>query len=75
VEARIDGGWLEVAVSDTGPGFRPPAPEGERRGVGLENVRRRLRLCYGDEARLDIVSGASGTRVGFRVPAARASAA
>ena len=37
-------------------------------GVGLDNVRQRLRLCYGPEADLVIASSAAGATVSFAVP-------
>jgi two-component system LytT family sensor kinase len=71
VAAKIDGDAIRVSVSDTGMGFdNSKAPARPGNGVGLENVRRRLKLCYGEEARLDIETGGSGTVVQFRVPVA-----
>ena len=66
LEAEVEDGVLEVTVSDDGPGFQSSGP-GES-GQGLENVRRRLRLCYGEQGRLRVESTAGRTRVGFRVP-------
>jgi len=62
--AELTGGQLEVAVFDSGPGFDPKA----NGGVGLENVRRRLRLCYGPGADIAVRSTPDGTTVSFRVP-------
>jgi signal transduction histidine kinase len=64
VEAAIEGRELRVRVTDTGPGFAPAA----RDGVGLENVRRRLALCLGESARLEIERRDGATCAGFRVP-------
>lgn len=61
-----DGELLRVAVSDTGCGFGEKAVKGG--GVGLDNVRQRLRLCYGPEADLVIASSAAGATVSFAVP-------
>jgi two-component system, LytTR family, sensor kinase len=58
-------GALEIRVRDTGAGFAKPGAG----GIGLENVARRLELCYGVEARLDIQSNAEGTDVSFVIPA------
>ena len=60
IHAGLDpGGALVISVRDSGPGFSTS----NRTGVGLENVERRLELCYGGDARLSIESGASGTEV------------
>jgi two-component system LytT family sensor kinase len=59
-------GALEIRVRDTGTGFAKPGSG----GIGLENVARRLELCYGAEARLEIQSSEVGTEVSFVIPAA-----
>jgi hypothetical protein len=67
VAARMDdSGTLRVAVEDDGPGFHSSG----RVGVGLENVSRRLDLSYGSEARLDIESNSTGSKVSLVIPAA-----
>ena len=69
LEAQMDArGGLRIAVSDTGGGF-PPQRDNPKAGVGLENVIRRLQLCYGSEARFDIRSDARGSTVSFTIPA------
>jgi len=69
IQAGIDpGGTLLISVRDSGPGFS----KSTRSGVGLENVERRLELCYGGEARLHVESSAAGTEVSVRIPAASA---
>jgi len=72
VVQREDQG-LRVTVSDTGPGFEETAraPAGDGTGVGLENVSRRLSLCYGPEAKVSIESNSAGSRVSFLAPAGR----
>lgn len=59
------GGALVISVRDSGRGF----PKSHRIGVGLENVERRLDLCYGGDAGLTIESGDAGTEVRVRIPA------
>ncbi|MCC7497935.1 MAG: histidine kinase [Bryobacterales bacterium] len=79
IATRPDGGLVKleverkddsvlICVSDTGGGF--PASEHRRGGVGLDNVLRRLNLCYGPGAGLDIRSNQFGARVSFQVPLA-----
>lgn len=64
VTASMQDGALHIVVADTGPGFQTNS----RSGVGLENVTRRLRMCYGEEAGLRIDSTPAGTTIGFQVP-------
>jgi two-component system LytT family sensor kinase len=62
-------GGLSVQVRDTGVGFEVAANLGATsNGVGLENVRQRLRLCYGEFGSLKIHSDSGGTVVGFSIP-------
>ena len=61
-----DGASVVVEVTDTGVGFAPTT----RGGVGLSNLRERLRLLYGERAALEISEGpAGGTRVRVKLPA------
>jgi two-component system, LytTR family, sensor kinase len=60
-------GDLNVSVHDTGGGFSGVR---SKSGVGLENVTRRLQLCYGAGARVRIASDSHGSAVSFTVPAA-----
>jgi two-component system sensor histidine kinase YesM len=64
IEARVAQG-LRVTVRDSGRGFQ----ESKRQGVGLENVERRLELCFGGEAHLDIHSNKAGSEVSIVIPA------
>jgi LytS/YehU family sensor histidine kinase len=77
LEPKVDGGVMElrarregdsvvVEIRDSGVGFAPTT----RGGVGLANLRDRLRGIYGDKARLDIGENpAGGARVSLRFPA------
>ena len=67
LQARRTRSGLEVQVTDSGPGF-PPERDIEGTGVGLDNVRQRLRFTYGPEAELVISSGSDGTTVSFFIP-------
>jgi LytS/YehU family sensor histidine kinase len=70
VVARRDAQGVAIRVEDSGKGFAESAGLSKGAGVGLENVQRRLKLCYGEASRLEIDSGAGGTSVSFTVPAA-----
>lgn len=50
IKAEIVHGRLQVVVADTGVGFGASPSKGT--GVGLSNIRERLRLLHGDKARL-----------------------
>ncbi|MDN3576034.1 histidine kinase [Chitinimonas viridis] len=65
IKAEIRDGLLEVSVTDSGLGF---APKGAG-GVGLANIRERLKVLYGNKAELVIlVPLDGGTRATIRVP-------
>jgi signal transduction histidine kinase len=76
LEPKVDGGAVRlvaleepgaivIEVSDTGVGFAPTT----RGGLGLANLRGRLRLLYGDAARLEVADNPpAGTRVRVRIP-------
>ncbi len=62
VSARLTGGNLELAVSNSGPpGVTSVAIR--REGIGLSNTRARLRELYGAEARLTLEGAAEGGTV------------
>jgi len=65
-------GALLISVRDSGPGFSKTHLNTP--GVGLENVGRRLELCYGGDARLTIESNGSLTEVSVRIPDVSAKA-
>ena len=65
ISAEIVDGQLAVHVLDTGKGFMPKGDG----GVGLANVRERLRALYNGRAELIIsVPPAGGTRATIKVP-------
>ncbi len=73
VLAEIVHGDLHVTVADTGLGFAPGGASTSGTGLGLNNIRERLKLLHGDRASLVIeanrVDGvATGTRVTITVP-------
>ena len=71
VSARLEAGVIVIRVEDSGRGFQESAGKSQGAGVGLDNVRRRLQLCYGDSTVLQISSSRAGTTVGFGVPVAQ----
>ncbi len=48
VEAAEAGGYVSITVADTGDGISAY----EQGGIGIGNVRERLRLLFGDKGRL-----------------------
>jgi hypothetical protein len=67
VKAEIVHGKLAVTVADTGLGFGKAATAGT--GIGLDNIRERLHLLYGNKAALTVAQNRpSGTVVTITVP-------
>ncbi|HSC64376.1 MAG TPA: histidine kinase, partial [Caldimonas sp.] len=67
VKAEIVHGKLAVTVADTGLGFGKAATAGT--GVGLANIRERIKLLYGDKASMTVADNVpSGTIVTLTVP-------
>lgn len=67
VKAQIVHGKLAVTVADTGLGFGKAATAGT--GVGLENIRERLKLLYGSRGSLTVAENpGGGTAVTITVP-------
>ena len=65
VRARVEGATLQVDVCDDGVGFDLHAGD----GVGLANIRERLRLLYGKQAELVIEARPTGGAcVSIRLP-------
>ncbi len=74
ISAHAGDGKVEIAVLDKGQGFPEEILKhlyaGESyKGVGLENVHKRLKSIYGQDNGLHIQSSAGGSRVSFKVPA------
>jgi len=65
IAARRDGEWLELSVTDDGPGIGDGA---EVAGHGLANTRERLRALYGDDASLLVTRATRGTVARMRLP-------
>jgi hypothetical protein len=64
--ARREEGRVRIEVADTGVGFAVAT----RGGLGLSNLRDRLKLLYGERASLDISDNEpAGTRVSIALPA------
>jgi len=67
VRAEIVHGKLAVTVADTGLGFGKAATAGT--GVGLNNIRERLQLLYGNKASMTVAENTpTGTLVTLTVP-------
>jgi len=66
VDARVVNGSLRVEVADDGPGFDIAASL--HLGHGLQNVRRRIQLCYRERSELAVKSSQAETVVGFTAP-------
>lgn len=68
------GEWLVLEIEDNGVGMEAAAAAPSGHGIGLENVRQRLQVLYGDTATLEISSRpGAGTRIRMVLPAAAAS--
>ena len=70
IRALVSGHWLELELTDNGPGspsFAPGAPESN--GVGLRNTRERLATLYGERQRLIVENRPEGgVRVRITLP-------
>jgi LytS/YehU family sensor histidine kinase len=77
VAARVESGFVRLTVKDcadgvlvevTNSGECDPQALTLSNGIGLTNVRRRLALCYGPDAALQVRSEHAVTTVSFRLP-------
>lgn len=65
IAARLQGGRLRVTVADTGLGVDEKAPQ----GIGLSNIRDRLKRLYGDSAALILAPNApAGAHITIEIP-------
>ena len=78
VAARMGSGFVRLTVSEepggvlvevANSGECDPEALAQSDGIGLANVRRRLALCYGPDAALEVHSSNNVTTVRFRLPA------
>jgi LytS/YehU family sensor histidine kinase len=67
-ELKIESGetFLYLRVQNTGAAFDETKPK--TGGIGLENIRQRLRSHYGRDGHLKIDSGGAGTSAEIRLP-------
>jgi two-component system, LytTR family, sensor kinase len=69
IEGRVRPPFLELAVIDDGPGLQGGTfSRGERRGVGLTNIRERLEVLYGERSRFAVLNAHPGVRVELALP-------
>lgn len=70
IRAHANGEWLDLELTDNGPGspaFAPGAPDSN--GVGLRNTRERLATLYGERQRLCVENRPEGgVRVRMTLP-------
>ena len=70
IRGRVNGEWLDLELTDNGPGspsFVPGAPESG--GVGLRNTRERLATLYGERQRFGVENRPDGgVRVRITLP-------
>ncbi|MBK5290656.1 MAG: histidine kinase [Acidobacteriia bacterium] len=67
ISIHLEPPHLIVRVQDTGSGAQSE-PDRSGTGTGLENVRRRLHICYGADASLVLDSSPAGSTVLLRLP-------
>ncbi len=77
IKHLIDGGTINVQVSRSAVTlkisvenpFDPEMPASKGSGIGLENVKRRLRTLYGNDVSIDIIKNINTFRVDLILPA------
>jgi two-component system, LytTR family, sensor kinase len=76
VRLRIECESDRIAIRITNSGeWKPKDDANSRTGIGLSNVRRRLILCYGEEANVEVSVANGATTVEFAIPVKRPLAA
>jgi two-component system LytT family sensor kinase len=76
IRSRIDGGKLMIEVEDDGVGIAPGRSHSsgvlhQGTGIGMNNVRERLDVLFGDAATFEVTSRPGrGTRITMEMPAA-----
>jgi LytS/YehU family sensor histidine kinase len=72
IRGELLGEELRILVEDSGSSV---VPETTGAGVGLQNLRRRLEICYGPGADLRLVANPEKTTVELCIPLSRVTAA
>ena len=71
MSAEAQDGAVRIRVQDGGVGMSTlPEPDGGG-GTGLDNVRHRLRLAYGEQASLHLLDGDPGLIADVTIPYAQ----
>lgn len=68
ISAVREGDVLQLSVQDNGPGLRATTSATHSTGVGLRNLRERLRLSHGEHARLRMQDNGSGCKATLELP-------
>jgi LytS/YehU family sensor histidine kinase len=68
IRAGVEGGQLRIEVENTGSLAEPRKDSTQ---VGLANARERLRILYGDDARLQLAASAGRVTATVSIPATR----
>lgn len=73
LSAHLDDGMLRLRVADSGVGMSVIVDKVAGTGMGLDNLRHRLRLAYGDAARLVLEEADPGLVAEIAIPHAEAA--
>lgn len=68
VTVRVNGAAVDISVVDSGGTFSPESRSPHGLGLGLQNVRRRLKLHFGEGSEVSVDTTNGETRVRFSVP-------